>query len=177
MSKRNCRRFPSSSGRQGSFLSTGKTMPLGRWARGCWPRKAFPPSPNIRGYGPSPSPRLETDKGFFSPGSIGLNGGSASRPLTPLRVYIPCMSGGPSSKRADCALAADANKTIAIRLFERRILISLLLKVEDTFVLEQFHAFLQSAIQRHAHFPGSREYLRILDRGLIKDVIPVCHSV
>src|SRR6266850_175523 len=41
--------FPSSSGRHGSFLSAGKIMPVGRCTRACWPRKTFPPSPNIRG--------------------------------------------------------------------------------------------------------------------------------
>src|SRR5262245_60862598 len=66
---------------------------------------------------------------------------------------------------------------LELRSFERSILVSLLLKIEDALVLEHFHIFVHAAIQRHAHFPRSREYLWILDRGLIKDMVRVRHRV
>src|SRR5262245_49951367 len=149
-------------------------MPIRRCCA-CWlPRNTVAPCPKIRGYGPSPSPRLDTDSAFFSAGSIKLAGASASIPRVPVRVYIPWISGCSSGRRGTWALATAANRTrpmIAARLFESSIFVSLLLQVVNTFVLEQFHVFFGAPIQRHAHFPRPREDFRIFDRDFVHDLV------
>src|SRR6185295_19544158 len=99
---------------------------------------------------------------------MGFSGGWASRPTTPLRVYIPCRSGWV------CPLAAivTANKIAAIRtLLERSILEFLLLLVKDALVFQQLGVLIDPAIERHTHGPRPREDFGILHGRLVRNVI------
>src|ERR1041385_7634672 len=101
---------------------------------------------------------------------MGFSGGWASRPTTPLRVYIPRRSGWA------CPLAATvtANKMAATRtLFERSILKFLLLLVKDTLVFQQPGVLVDPAIKRHAHGPRPCENFGILHRRLVRNVIRI----
>ena len=61
-------------------------MPVRRCALGAVPLNTVPTCPNTPGYGPSPSPRWETESGFLAARVDRVYGWFGSVAFTPARV-------------------------------------------------------------------------------------------
>src|SRR5262245_19396651 len=48
---------------------------------------------------------------------------------------------------------------------------------QEQFVIQQTHVWFLTAIEEHAHLPGPREHLRVLDRDLVAQVIGALERV